>query len=102
MNSIEGILIFRAILGLGIGFITPLMNALVAEYFDGEDRSKMNGLTVGVNGLSGAFFLIIGGAITALGWRGVFWTYCLWRGFAHFSIAVRAIQRDFVHLLKHV
>ncbi|MCM3627070.1 MFS transporter [Paenibacillus glycanilyticus] len=75
MNSIGGILTLRAVLGLGIGFITPLMNAIVAEYFEGEERSKMNGLTVGVNGLGGAFFLIIGGAITALGWRGVFWTY---------------------------
>ncbi|WP_219838542.1 MFS transporter [Paenibacillus sp. R14(2021)] len=75
MNSIGGILTLRAVLGLGIGLITPLMNAIVAEYFDGEERSKMNGLTVGVNGLGGAFFLIIGGAITALGWRGVFWTY---------------------------
>lgn len=75
MNSIGGILVMRAVLGLGIGFITPLMNALVAEYFEGEERSKMNGLTVGVNGLGGAFFLVIGGAVTALGWRGVFWTY---------------------------
>ncbi|MBP3965043.1 MFS transporter [Paenibacillus lignilyticus] len=75
MHSIEAILVMRAILGLGIGFITPLMNALVAEYFEGEERSKMNGLTVGVNGIGGAFFLLIGGAITALGWRSVFWTY---------------------------
>ncbi|MBO7746765.1 MFS transporter [Paenibacillus sp. MWE-103] len=75
MNSIGGILVMRAVLGLGIGFITPLMIALVAEYFEGEERSKMNGLTVGVNGLGGAFFLVIGGVVTALGWRGVFWTY---------------------------
>ncbi|ANE48175.1 hypothetical protein SY83_19870 [Paenibacillus swuensis] len=75
MNSIAGILVMRAILGIGIGFITPLMNALVAENYKGDERSKMNGLTVGVNGLGGAFFLFIGGAITVLGWRGVFWTY---------------------------
>ena len=75
MHSIATILLLRAVLGLGIGFITPLMNAYVAEYFEGQERSKMNGLTVGVNGLGGAFFLIIGGATTTLGWRGVFWTY---------------------------
>ncbi|QGQ97678.1 MFS transporter [Paenibacillus psychroresistens] len=75
MDSIAGILVLRAVLGFGIGFITPLMNAFVAEYFEDDERSKMNGLTVGVNGLGGAFFLTIGGAITVLGWRGVFWTY---------------------------
>ncbi|MFD2614823.1 MFS transporter [Paenibacillus gansuensis] len=74
-NSIGTILILRAVLGLGIGLITPLMNALVAEHFEGEERTRMNGLTVGVNGLGGAFFLLIGGTLSSLGWRGVFWTY---------------------------
>ncbi|MFF2911617.1 MFS transporter [Paenibacillus sp. NPDC057934] len=75
MNSIVGILILRGVLGLSIGFLTPTMNALIAEYFVGDERLRMNGLTTAINGIGGAFFLLVGGTITAFGWRGVFFTY---------------------------
>lgn len=75
LNSITGILVFRALLGLSIGLISPTFNALIAENFQGKERSRMNGLVTAVNGIGGAIFLTIGGFIAAYGWRSVFFSY---------------------------
>jgi len=75
MNSISGILVFRAILGLSIGLITAMLNSLIAENFYGNERTRMNGMITAISGLGGAVFLTIGGTIANLGWRGVFFTY---------------------------
>lgn len=74
-NDVIWILVFRAILGLGIGLITPLQSAIIAEHFEGKERSRMNGFISSVSGIGGAVFISIGGTIAAIGWRGVFFTY---------------------------
>jgi MFS family permease len=75
MNSIPTILVFRAILGLGIGLISPTFNALIAENFQGLERSRMYGWVTAINGIGGAIFLSIGGFIASYGWRSVFFSY---------------------------
>ncbi|RED37394.1 MFS transporter [Paenibacillus sp. VMFN-D1] len=75
VNSIPWILVFRAILGLSIGLISPTFNALIAESFQGNERTKMNGWVTAVNGIGGAIFLSIGGFIATYGWRSVFLSY---------------------------
>ncbi|MFC5451252.1 MFS transporter [Paenibacillus aestuarii] len=74
-NSFTMILVFRALLGLSIGLISPTCNALISENFQGKARSQMNGLQTSVNGIGGAIFLSIGGMIASFGWRDVFLTY---------------------------
>ncbi|WP_187273827.1 MFS transporter [Paenibacillus sp. N3.4] len=75
MNSISWILVFRAILGLSIGLISPTFNAMIAENFQGRERYRMNGFVASVNGIGGALFLTIGGVIASYGWRSVFLSY---------------------------
>ncbi|CAI6087631.1 hypothetical protein COHCIP112018_05622 [Cohnella sp. JJ-181] len=75
MHSFDLILVCRAILGLSIGLISPTFNSLIAENFQGEARSRMNGIQTSINGIGGAIFLSIGGFIASLGWRDVFMTY---------------------------
>jgi MFS family permease len=75
MHSFDLILVCRAILGLSIGLISPTFNSLIAENFQGEARSRMNGIQTSLNGIGGALFLSIGGFIATLGWRDVFMTY---------------------------
>ncbi|MGP0584834.1 MFS transporter [Paenibacillus timonensis] len=75
MNSFPFILACRALLGLSIGLISPTFNSLIAENFQGEARSRMNGIQTSINGIGGAIFLSIGGFIATLGWRDVFMTY---------------------------
>ncbi|WP_310187788.1 MFS transporter [Bacillus sp. 3255] len=75
VNSIPLILVFRAILGLSIGLISPTFNALIAENFQGDERTKMNGWVTAINGIGGAIFLSIGGFVASFGWRSVFLSY---------------------------
>jgi MFS family permease len=75
MNSFEMIFVCRAILGLSIGLISPTFNALIAENFQGKERSRMNGIQTSINGIGGAIFLSFGGIIASFGWRDVFLTY---------------------------
>ncbi|MBB6734190.1 MFS transporter [Cohnella zeiphila] len=75
VNSMTWILVFRAILGLSIGLVSPTFNSLIAEHFRGEARARMNGLVTAINGIGGAVFLSIGGFIASFGWRSVFLCY---------------------------
>lgn len=75
VNQFELILIFRALLGLGIGLIAPTFNTLIAQNFQGGERTKMMGYITSINGIGGALFLSVGGYIAAMGWRAVFVTY---------------------------
>ncbi|MGO4546685.1 MFS transporter [Paenibacillus sp. 2TAB23] len=75
MHSVMGILVFRAILGLGVGFVFTTTNTLIAENFQGNARIKMNGLVTAIGGLGGAAFLLISGSLSAMGWRVVFLAY---------------------------
>ncbi|MDF2962293.1 MAG: hypothetical protein K0S39_4028 [Paenibacillus sp.] len=74
-NSFSLILVFRAILGISIGLISPTFNSLIAENFQGKERTRMNGFITAINGIGGAVFLSIGGIIASYGWREVFFTY---------------------------
>jgi MFS family permease len=74
-SSFTLILVFRAILGLSIGLISPTFNSLIAENYQGKERTQMNGFVTAINGIGGAIFLSIGGIIASYGWREVFFTY---------------------------
>ncbi|MEK8127940.1 MFS transporter [Paenibacillus filicis] len=74
-DSFTVILVFRAILGLSIGLISPTFNTLIAESFQGEERTRMNGFVTSTTGIGGAVFLSLGGLIASFGWRYVFMTY---------------------------
>ncbi|MFH5181674.1 MFS transporter [Paenibacillus sp. TAB 01] len=74
-DSLSVIFVFRAVLGLGVGLISPTFNSLIAENFQGKERARMNGFVTAINGIGGAVFLSIGGMIAAFGWRAVFITY---------------------------
>jgi MFS family permease len=74
-SSFSLILVFRAILGVSIGLISPTFNTLIAENFQGKERTRMMGSVTAINGIGGAIFLSIGGIIASYGWREVFFTY---------------------------
>ncbi|WP_276355791.1 MFS transporter [Cohnella caldifontis] len=60
-SSFTVILLFRAIMGISIGLISPAFNSLIAENFQGRERAKMNGYVISITGIGGAVFLPIGG-----------------------------------------
>lgn len=70
-ESIWVILVFRALLGLGGGILTPLATDLVVDFFEGDERNTMQGLVSAIISLSGIMFTALGGWLT-----GYHWTYC--------------------------
>jgi MFS family permease len=43
IESFPMTLVFRGILGIGVGTVQVLSSALVAAYFEGDERSKVMG-----------------------------------------------------------
>lgn len=77
LTNLPAILVTRAVVGLSIvGTMTPT-NALVADYFDGQERAKFMGINNGFAGLMGIIFLLVGGILADINWRYSFLAYSL-------------------------
>ncbi|HTH50656.1 MAG TPA: MDR family MFS transporter [Pyrinomonadaceae bacterium] len=73
--SMEQLIIFRAIQGLGAGALVPLGMTIIGDTFTLAERAKMQAYFSGVWGLSSVIGPLIGGFITdQLSWRWVFFT----------------------------
>jgi predicted MFS family arabinose efflux permease len=76
-ESITSLLIFRGILGFGIGFIFPITTSLVSDYYSGEQRIRMMGLSTAVNNLGGVIATLLSGLLALSSWRHPFLIYVL-------------------------
>lgn len=76
-STITQLLIFRAILGIGVGLIMPLSTSLIADFFEGEERTKMMGLSGAVSHFGGVIFLMLSGWLACFSWRHAFAVYGL-------------------------
>lgn len=73
-NSMNQLVLFRAIQGLGSGALLPLGMTVIGEIYTLERRARMQGLFSGVWGLASIIGPLIGGFITDnLSWRWVFY-----------------------------
>jgi EmrB/QacA subfamily drug resistance transporter len=73
-QSMEQLIFFRAIQGLGAGAVAPMVLTIIGDLFPIEERARIQGLTSSVWGIAG----IAGPAVGALfadqiGWRWVFY-----------------------------
>ncbi len=71
------ILIMRGVFGAGCGFLTPLSQGLIADYFQGRDREVFMGYRGSVAGMFGMFFTMAGGYLCAMNWRHTFYAYLI-------------------------
>jgi EmrB/QacA subfamily drug resistance transporter len=72
-RSMEQLVLFRAVQGLGAGGVLPLAFTIVGELFSLEQRAKMQGLFSGVWGVSSVIGPLIGGfLVDQVSWRWVF------------------------------
>jgi len=76
-TSIPMLLAFRAVLGLGVGIISPLSLTLIADFFSGEARSRYMGYSTAVSSLGGSITTIAAGWLAAANWRYAFGVYVL-------------------------
>jgi len=74
-HSVGGLVLFRAIQGLGASMLNPVALSIVANTFPNpRDRARAVGVWGAVAGVSLALGPLIGGALTqAVGWRAIFW-----------------------------
>src|SRR2546423_8193098 len=62
-QSMEQLIIFRAIQGLGAGAVLPIVLTIIGDIFSLEERAKVQGLFSGVWGLSSIIGPALGGVI---------------------------------------
>lgn len=75
LNDFTAILVARSILGAGIGLISPLPSALIMNLFEGKMRENLMGMVTLLTNAGNLFFMMIGGALCAIGWRNTFFAY---------------------------
>ena len=73
-RSMEQLVIFRAVQGIGAGGVLPLAFTIVGELFSLEQRAKLQGLFSGVWGVSAVIGPLIGGfLVDQVSWHWVFY-----------------------------
>jgi EmrB/QacA subfamily drug resistance transporter len=72
-RSMEQLIIFRAVQGLGAGAVLPIVLTVIGDIFSLEERATVQGLFSGVWGLSSVVGPFVGGLIVDhFSWRWVF------------------------------
>ncbi|MDP5275420.1 MFS transporter [Chengkuizengella axinellae] len=77
VNNIYVLLIFRSILGIGVGFFMPFATSLVSDFFEGEKKATMMGMVSSSNNLGGIISLLLSGWLATISWRYSFGVYFL-------------------------
>ncbi len=71
------ILIMRGVFGAGTGFLIPISQGLIADYFQGRDRDIFMGYRSATASIFGMFYTMVGGYLCAIYWRHTFLTYLI-------------------------
>jgi EmrB/QacA subfamily drug resistance transporter len=73
-RSMEQLIVFRAIQGIGAGGMQPMATTIAGDIFKLEERAKMQGIFGAVWAIAGLVGPLVGGVIVAtLSWRWVFY-----------------------------
>lgn len=76
-QSFNQLLLIRGCLGIAIGLLMPISSSLIFDYFEGNVRNKMMGLSGAVNQIGGMFFLVISGLLASYSWKYSFGVYSM-------------------------
>lgn len=75
--SFPVILVFRAILGVGVGTVQVLSSALVAANFEGDERSKVMGQQTAAQMIGCAIMVFVSGYLALAGWNITFYVHLI-------------------------
>ena len=81
LQSIETLLLSRALLGVAIAMLMIVTTALVGDYFADKSRHKYMGLQSAFTSIGGILFLIGGGVLSDISWRYPFGIYLVGAAF---------------------
>jgi len=75
IDTLYGIILGRAFLGIAVAGIMSGFTTLIGDYFKGEKLNKVMGLQAAFTGFGGLIFLSMGGFLADIGWRYPFLIY---------------------------
>ncbi len=67
-NSLLILFVWQITLGIAIGILVPIGTSLIADYFDGEERSSMMGMQSAVISIGGVILSLLGGLLATIQW----------------------------------
>ncbi|MDB1123409.1 MFS transporter [Vibrio algarum] len=88
-NSIEMLLAFRAVLGIGVGLIMPMSTGLIADLFSDKEKATMMGYSTASSNLGGIIATLLAGVLASVHWRYSFGVYSI--GLLVFSLVFISI-----------
>jgi len=74
-DNIWIVLVFRALVGAGVGFIMPLSTGLLSYYYPPEELDRLMGLSSAMNQMGGAVATFIAGLLATISWKAAFMVY---------------------------
>ena len=77
LDSIDNLLISRALLGVAIASLMIVSTSLVGDYFKGEQRNKFMGIQSAFTSVGGIIFVVGGGILSDISWRYPFGIYLI-------------------------
>lgn len=77
MPTIELLILFRLVLGAGVGILMPLSESLIYDYFTGMERTKLMGYNTAFSNFGGIITMLLAGGLATLGWQLPFYVYLL-------------------------
>lgn len=77
LPSLELLLIFRLLLGAGVGLVMPISMSLINDYFTGDERTKMMGYNSAFSNFGGILTMMLAGYLATFSWRVPFNVYLM-------------------------
>ena len=77
LPTIYQIIAMRAVLGITIAAILTVVTTLVADYFDGPERSSLVGMQTMFMSIGSTVYGFVAGVLADIGWRHIFWLYAM-------------------------
>ena len=76
-SNIFLVLVFRAVVGIGVGIIMPLSTGLISFYFTKDKQAPLMGMSSAMNMMGGVVATLIAGALAMVSWRLAFLVYLM-------------------------
>lgn len=99
MPTIELLILFRLVLGAGVGILMPLSESLIYDYFTGRERTKMMGYNAAFSNFGGIITMLIAGWLATFGWQLPFNVYLL--GVIIFILVLLYLPKEKIQLPPH-
>lgn len=76
-SNIFAVLVFRALVGIGVGIIMPMSTGLLAFYYTRDKQDRLMGYSSAMNQMGGVAATLIAGMLARISWRLSFLVYLM-------------------------